>query len=234
MDVALLKLRTGHLRLKTIRKELYYYFGHLLEEEQQEQLLVASFIKKNDRVLEIGANRGRCSCIIAKLLRDPKSQLVVFECNPNVIPELTLRSVLIGGEFTVEPFALSDKLLFLGSNGSDLLHSKGLGIRVYDTYEEGRIPIAVMPYSEFTQKYLTDSHFTTLVIDCEGAFKDIIEQCPNILKGVKTIIIENDCVNLEQYSAYTSFFLAEGFRRILALRGKSESLPFPFHEVYIR
>jgi FkbM family methyltransferase len=201
-----------------------FYFGSLHREERMEQLLCAHFIKPEERVLEFGGNIGRCSCIIASILYKPHEQLVVIECNPNLANKLYFNSIMNRFHFKIEEAALSNRPLFFTE--------KKLNSHTHTKKKKGSIPIKTIKYQDFRKKY---GEFTTLVIDCEGAFFSILSEFPAILNGVSKMIIENDFTCRSHYEKMVSILRAQGFLCILSL-STDFSTPCQdcFHQVYQR
>ncbi len=207
-----------------IQSTLAPSFGPSLQEEQMEQLLCASFIEPEERVLEFGGNIGRCSCVIASILRNPQKQLVVIECNTNLVNKLYFHSLIHGFHFEIEDAALSNKPLFFIENG--------LGSYTHAKKKKGSIPVKTIKYQDFIKKH---GNFTTLVIDCEGAFFPIISEFPAILNGVSKIIIENDFTSRSHYKKMATILRAQGFHCILSIP-VNFTVPCQncFHQVYQR
>ena len=96
--------------LKEIHNKLVFRHGSL-EDEYPEQLLSVKYIKPTDKVLEIGGNVGRNSCIIASLLSDTRN-LVVIESNPADAQKLQENRDANNMHFHIEDSAISDVELY--------------------------------------------------------------------------------------------------------------------------
>lgn len=166
--------------------------GGLMNDEYPEQLMAVKYIKSESKVLEIGANIGRNTLVIASILSD-SSNLTTLECDPESFKILVenIRS----NNFQVKAInaALSKKQLI----------QKGWDTIISDTVPPGfkRVP---------TIDYL-DGTFDTLVLDCEGAFYYILQDFPGILDGIRTIIMENDYWDITHKNYIDSILFQNGF-----------------------
>ncbi len=66
--------------------------------------------------------------------------------------------------------------------------------------------IKTITWNELKQKY--NMNFNTLVVDCEGALYYILKDEPEFLNGFKTIIIENEFIDITHKE-----FMDEEFKR---------------------
>lgn len=175
-------------KLVPIQKNLKINFGSFYE-ELPEQKMAAKYLKGDERVLEIGGNIGRNSLIISSILQERLGgQLVVMECDNNIARQLEENRNINNKQFHIETAALSKRKLI----------QRGWQTMVL---EEGSIvdndwkKVNTITLDELTAKY--NIHFDTLVLDCEGAFYYILMDMPEIIKNIKTIIVENDYKNPE-------------------------------------
>jgi FkbM family methyltransferase len=166
----------GHI--KHIHSQLKIKHGDITG-EYPEQCISARFIKGNEKVLEIGSNIGRNTLIISYLLKD-SSHLVSLECDPESYKKLVENKNINNFHFHAENAALSSRKLI--QKGWDTIPSEIL--------LEGYQPVNTITLPELKSKYPID--FDTLVLDCEGAFYYILMDYPEILNGIKLIIMEND------------------------------------------
>lgn len=182
--------------LELLHSKLRFKHGKLTD-EYPEQIMAVKYIEPDDKVLEIGANFGRNSLIISSLLND-SSNLVSMETLKKVIPILRKHRRMNKFKFHIENTALSnDKLIQKG--WKCFIHNE-------EIIPEGFIPVNIISYQQLKNKYQLD--FNVLVLDCEGAFYFIIKSFPNILKNIKTIIIENDFLE-EEHQEYVENKLKE-------------------------
>ena len=167
-------------RLNNIHKHLKIDFGSL-QDEYPEQLMVAKYLKGDEKVLEIGGNIGRNTLVIAYILNQQNNNdFVTIETNPDDVWKLKHNRDLNGFQFHVESAALSARRLI----------QKGWNTMPSDTLEDGYFFIDTITWGDLLNKY--NIIFDTLILDCEGAFYYILQDAPEILDNMKLIIVEND------------------------------------------
>jgi hypothetical protein len=154
-----------HVKLQEIHSNLK--FTGNLQDEYPEQIMSLIFIEPNDRVLEIGSNIGRNTCVIASLLKD-SSNLTTLETenrNDNNF------------HFKIINAALSKRPLWQ---------------KWWVTMPANESPgndwhrVETIQYKEIYRGY------NVLVADCEGALYYILQDFPELLDTIETIIVEND------------------------------------------
>lgn len=186
MQDAIDKLRIIHARLD---------FRHgSQQDEYPEQVLAAMFIGPGAKVLELGANIGRNSCVIASLL-DNSANLVSVECDTLWAAMLRDNRDRNGLSFAIETAALSRRPLV----------QKGMDTKPGPP-ELGWTPVDVITWPDLRAKHGVD--FDTLVVDCEGALYGILCDEPGFLSCFHTVVVENDYTD----PAHKQFCDAE-FRR---------------------
>jgi FkbM family methyltransferase len=167
-------------RLIGIHKQLKIEFGSL-NEEVPEQLMALRYLTGTEKVLEIGGNIGRNSLLIGYILnKKNNSDFVTMECDPDSSRKLKYNRDINGFKFKIETAALSKRKLI--QRKWDTITS--------DIVLNGYTPVNTITWEELNAKY--NIEFDTLVLDCEGAFYYILMDMPEILKNIKTIIMEND------------------------------------------
>jgi FkbM family methyltransferase len=154
-----------------------------LDEEFPEQMMAMNYLKGDEKVLEIGGNIGRNSCVIRRILNH--SDFVTMECDPVSVQHLIENRDLNQLTFHVENAALSK--LKLIQKGWDTVPS--------DVLLDEHAWVPTITLEELNQKYKIP--FDTLVLDCEGAFYYILLDMPEILDNINLILMEND------YKIYT-------------------------------
>jgi FkbM family methyltransferase len=171
----LLKMKT----LKDIHKKIKLEGGSMIE-EYPEQLMATNYIQPDSKVLEIGANIGRNTLVIASILND-SSDLISLECDPESYSVLLKNIKQNNFQVNAINAALSKKKLVQKN---------------WDTYPleteivpEGFKLVNTIDYESIKK---LNKKFDTLVLDCEGSFYYILRDFPEILNGIKTIIMEND------------------------------------------
>jgi len=183
-ESAIYDVRGGKLResaLLKIHQQLKFSCGSLME-ELTEQIMSIKYIKPTDFVLELGGNIGRNSCVIASILND-SSNLTVLE--PDLFCYMILNRNRNVNKFLFRTInaALSKKPLYL----------TGVGTAQSTSSFETERKINVVDITELSW------NFTTLVADCEGALKQILEDYPNFFDTFRTILLENDYATIEDY-----------------------------------
>lgn len=168
-----------HARLNALHSEMKMNHG-VLTDEYPEQLMVARFLTGNEKVLEIGANVGRNSLCIAKILGDNDRNLVCLESDQHTAFLLMDNRDINNMHFQIEGSALSERRLL--QNGWATIAS--------NEHVDGWTQVNTISLNELRQKY--QINFDTLVLDCEGAFYYILTDMPSILDNITLIIMEND------------------------------------------
>lgn len=192
-----------------------------LNEELPEQRMAVRYLKGNERVLEIGGNIGRNSLIIASVLENSRN-LVTLESDIRVAEQLKENRNLNGLHFHVECSALSKRKLM--QNGWDTMPG--------NTLQPGYSWVNTVTYSNLKKKYMLA--FDTLILDCEGAFYYILMDMPEVLSGVKLIIMENDYKVLEHKHYVDDVLRENNFRRDYVEQGGWGHCFDNFFEVWIR
>lgn len=173
-------------KLNLLHNNLELWFGSF-KDELPEQYMLVSNLKGDEKVLEIGANIGRSSLIIASCLKD-QNNFVSMECDTYTSKQLTINRDWNKMYFKIENSALSEKKICQKGwdtvcldNGDHLL-------------SEGYKEVKTITLKQLNDKYKID--FDTLFLDCEGAFYYILRDTPEILNGINLIIMENDYHNI--------------------------------------
>ena len=188
-------------KLTYLHHKLKISFGSMTD-ELPEQKMATRFINPNARVLEIGGNIGRNSCIIGSLLND-SNNLTVLECNKEYGMQLTHNRNQNNLNFKIEASALSKNPLI--QKGWDTIPLEGNEI------PSGWNLVDIISYETLIEKY---GKFDTLVADCEGAFYYILNDYTDLLSGITTIIMENDYHNIDHKQAVDRQLIQNGFNRV--------------------
>lgn len=218
-------------KLTELHKTLTICHGNI-KDELPEQLMVATYLDENATVLELGANIGRNTCIIATILKDD-TRLVTLESNGDYISQLMDNRNNNGFNFHVVNAALSKvKLIQAGWQSTTVRDLLGANTDP-DYLPQGYFWTNTITFEALQAKF--NLVFDTLVIDCEGAIYQILNDDPGILRNIKTIIIENDFQTMDQYHYVTDMFLANKFELTFsdALNGYMPCAPY-FYQVYTR
>jgi FkbM family methyltransferase len=174
-------------KLSNIHSKLQIKYGYFYE-EYPEQMMAVKFLTGKEKVLEIGANIGRNSLIIASILED-SSNLVSMECDKEISNQLLENRDLNNLQFHIETSALSKRSLI----------QKEWDTVVSETLLDGYKWVNTINLNDLWAKYCIK--FDTLVLDCEGAFYYILYDMPEILENINLIIMENDYhdINHKEY-----------------------------------
>lgn len=192
-------------RLKYIHNNIKINYGSMLD-EYIEQSMVASFLDRNAKVLEIGGNIGRNSIIIASILND-ETNFVVLETNSEDALKLEHNKNLNYFNFHVENAALSYRKLI--QRGWDTYPS--------DVLYDGFFWVNTITFEELTKKY--NIMFDTLVADCEGALYYILKDNESVLDNIHTIIVENDYHDYDKKLFVEETYIKRGFKNVLNISG---------------
>ena len=193
-------------KLSTIHSKLQLKYG-TFKDELPEQKMAVRYLSGNERVLEIGGNIGRNSLIIASIVNN--DTFVTLESDIRISKQLAENRDINKFTFHIENSALSKRKLI----------QKGWETKPSDVLQSGHVWVNTINLDELKSKYKID--FDTLILDCEGAFYYILMDMPEILDGIKLIIMENDYNNiahknyvdsvLKDYNFYNEYKEAGGW-----------------------
>ena len=195
------------IKLRGIHNYISLSFGNL-SEEFPEQLMAAKYILETDTVLEIGANIGRNTCVIASLLNDD-TRFVTLECCQEYVKQLQINRDQNNFNFHIEASALS-KVSLMQKGWDTFLSGDG-------AIPEGYMKVNTIIFSELQEKY--QLKYNVLVADCEGALYQILKDEPDMLKDIETVIIENDFHDLEHKKFVDSKFEENGLHPVYSQAG---------------
>lgn len=165
-------------KLSNIHSNLKLKHGSF-REELPEQKMAVRYLKGHEKVLEIGANIGRNTLVIASILNDD-TNLVSLESDLNISNKLIENKKINNMNFHIEASALSKRKLI----------QKAWNTKPSDKLEPGYKWVSTISLEDLRKKYQIE--FDTLVLDCEGAFYYILMDMPDILNNINLIIMEND------------------------------------------
>lgn len=208
-------------RLQQIHSKLKIAFGRL-QDEYPEQLMATQYVNPDDRVLEIGGNIGRNSCVIASILTDSRN-LTVLESNPKHAVELTYNRDQNGMSFHIIASALSKRRLI--QKGWDT-RPLGDGEAIPAGWQE----IATITWADLTR----DGAFNTLVADCEGALFYIMQDEPEFLRDFRTVVMENDYHDITHKQFVDAELTRNGFAVVYSQAGGWGPCYGRFFEVWQR
>ena len=190
----------GIEKLQKIHSQLKLIHGSLLD-EYPEQLMTATYLPSDAKVLELGGNVGRNSCVIASILEDSRN-LVTVESSPIWADEIRINRNYNNLHFRVETGAISKVPLI----------QKGWITIPSEVNLPGYTRVRTITFSELEKKYQIS--FDTLVADCEGALYYILKDDPNLLKNIKLVIVENDYQDEEQKKFVSDLYKQNGLKLI--------------------
>lgn len=191
---------SSYERLEELHAKFSLIHGNQ-KHELPEQLLVATYLPADAKVLELGADVGRNSCVIATILGDSRN-LVSVESRKEALPCLAMNREHNSFHFHIEPAAISKVPLV----------QKGWITIPSEVDLPGYTRVDTITYGELRLKYGID--FDTLVADCEGALFYILRDEPSFLEGIRLIFIENDFQCAEHCTFVIDSFREKGFELI--------------------
>jgi FkbM family methyltransferase len=177
------------------------FAGGSLTDELPEQTMVVRFLDPAAKVLELGANIGRNTLMIAAVLAD-QHNLVSLECDPVSVEMLRNNRFANRFTFHIEPSALSYRKLI----------QKGWQTVPSEAVPPGYVRVQTITFEELQSKYGIE--FDTLVADCEGALYWILRDNEALLKNIHTVIVEADYASVEHKMAVEAIFHVHGLERI--------------------
>jgi FkbM family methyltransferase len=143
----------------------------ICDQDKQLSMMILRYLRGNEKVLMIGGD----SSIFAKT---GNTDCVVLESDPSTAQQLRDNPIV---SFSVENAALSKRKMV--QKNKDTFPSNVLPSEDYSW-------VHTLTLQELYSKY--PLRFDTLVLDCRGAFYHILQEMPEILEHVHTIIVEND------------------------------------------
>ena len=194
------KIDSSIRSLDAIHQSLRLQHGSF-QEEYPEQCMSVKYIQPHNCVLEIGANIGRNTLVIASLLSD-SSNLVTLETDPGIANQLLDNKVGNKMSFHIENAAISARKLI----------QKGWETIPSDVLLPGYMEVKTVSFDYIQQKY--NKVFDTIVADCEGALYYIFQDFPGMLSNIHTIIMENDYHDLSHKVKVDEILVANGFQRV--------------------
>ncbi len=187
-------------KIQMIHSKLELIHGSLTE-EYPEQLMTTMYLSSDAKVLELGGNVGRNSCVIASILQDSRNLVTIESCK-EYAKDLQENRDHNGLNFHIEASAVSKVPLI----------QEGWTTIVSEVDLPGYVRVNTITFDEVQSKY--GIIFDTIVADCEGAFYYILRDDPEILRNIKLIIVENDYVNDEHFKFTADLFTKYGFELV--------------------
>lgn len=209
-----------HNKLYNIHQKIKFIHGSL-NEELPLQLIIIEHINPNDKVLELGGNYGRTSCIINYLLNN-KINHVVIEPQNDIIPFLTENKNINNFNFKIEDRAISNTELYINNNITKPINE----INDYINWR----PVKFITWNNFKNKY--NINFNVLVVDCKDTLYYILKDNIKILYNIDKIIIKNDFSNIKYKEFIDNLFKLNNFIKIYNESGKYGPCSKFFYEVW--
>jgi FkbM family methyltransferase len=204
-------------KLDLIHSKLKFNHGSLNDELQEQQMAVR-FLRGDEKVLEIGANTGRNSLVIASIVNN--DNFVTLECDTGIARQVEENRNMNNFTFKIENSALSKRKLI----------QRGWFTKPSDILEEGWQWVNTITFDELKLKYPID--FDTLILDCEGAFSYILMDMPEILDNINLVIMENDYINISHKNYVDDMLVENNFKRVYAESGGWGCCYKNFYEVW--
>jgi hypothetical protein len=173
------------------------------ELEVEEQKIASKYIRKNDKVLELGARYGTVSAIILDKISDPKD-CVIVDPDTNITQALT---------HNLNNCGYGDAQIFVGTVGSNKkrIHSdEGYGTYT-ESCEDVECNLENVTYDNLQRKY--DITFNTIVADCEGCLPELIDHIED-MDPIKKIIFETDRPDDVDYNKVYTKLNGRGFKNV--------------------
>lgn len=164
--------------------------------ERSEQLDAYMFVPKDATVLELGARWGTVSCMINRMLKDPRKHLAV-EPDATVIPALIDNKKRAKAQFIIWNGAVSKKPLRMDRSEYDA--------QTIPAKDGGNVKVASL--SQLQQKY--KMKFDVLVADCEGCLCSFFKENDPI--QFRMIMFEKDYPQSCDYKKIDRMLAQKGF-----------------------
>lgn len=213
-------VNNAETRLQKIHSQLKLLHGNLME-EYPEQLMTAMYLPRQAKVLELGGNVGRNSCVIASILKNSQNLVTVEPCAEyaNLLKE---NRDVNGLQFHIEVSAVS-KIPLVQSGWITIPSEVDL---------PGFSRVNTISFDELQKKYRI--RFDTLVVDCEGALYYMLKDDPDMLRNIKLIIIENDFTDTQNMVFVHDLFKQYGLQLVYNQEGGWGPCYHHFYQVWKR
>jgi len=210
------------LKLKSMQESLNLDFGSFYENLSM-QLMIMKYLNGTEKVLEIGGNIGRCSLIIASIMNArSNNKFVSIETNPIYAEQLIHNRNQNKLKFKIEIYALS-------SNNIIQLDDKTIKS---DVVLDGFFQVPIITWNKFIEKH--GIKFDTLVIDCNEAFYDILNDFDKMLNDIKMIIMKNEYYDTLKKLAIEKKFINSDFVLEYSESGGDCPCYYSYYEVWKR
>ncbi len=155
-----------------------FVFG---EYEAAERKLIRQYLRPDDRVIELGGCIGVLSCLVNSRLKR-RTQHLVVEANPELIPLLARHRELNNASFEIEECAVSTEREVPFAIHRLMTHSG-----IYSDRDCRQISVRGRSFAD-----LHDSHgpFNVLLMDVEGSELEVLRSSSDLLSEYRLVIIE--------------------------------------------
>lgn len=217
-------LNTETMLVNDIYNKITINFGTMIK-ERKFHVICFHYLVGNEKILEIGGNIGRTSLLIAYILNNYNSNnvsnLVTMECNLNTANKLEENRNNNNFNFHIEKSALSNKKLIQKGANETIIS---------DEIRQGYDFVNIISYEQLKNKYTIN--FDTLIIDCDGGFYNILQDIPEILNGIKLIIMKNDYDVLDKKKYINDVLMKHNFTNVYTQGGGWGACCNNFYEVW--
>lgn len=211
--------------VKAIHKKYPVFTPDEWNDEMVEQILAVEYLTNAKNVLELGACIGRNTVVIAETIKNNKGKLVSIEPNNDNFIRLSSAIKQTGlKNINIDERAICKYNLAYKGWDSKVIND-------VSKIETGWHLAKTITYYDLLSIYNIE-YFDTLVIDCEGAFYNILKDFPNIINGVKTIIIENDFLKKNEAEYVHHIFKDNNFINIHSCNLNWPNSPFPCEKYF--
>lgn len=207
-------------KLVQIHRSLQFTGGHI-HDELPEQVLSVRYIRPSATILELGSNIGRNTLVLSRLVNDD-TRIVTLETDP-----LTCQTLLKNKEMNHMGFHIVNAALSYRK-----LVQRNWETIPCDSVPQGYFPVTTVTFEEIQETY--NLRFDTLVADCEGALYFILQDRPQILDNIETIILENDYKVLSHKEFVCNVLKEKGLTRVYCKEGGWAPCYREFYEVWER
>lgn len=188
------------------------FTGGDITHEWGEQVMAVEFLDPEARVLELGSNIGRNTLMISCVLSDARN-LVTVECNPFFVELLRNNRFANRLDFHIEQAAVSRRKLMQSTDNARF----GSAAEAWEAIPSEELApgyewIEAITFDELEAKHRI--RFDTLVADCEGALYYILEDDPDLLTNITTVILESDFAAAEHKKSVELRLVEYGLERV--------------------
>ena len=176
---------------------------HSTSHEGHEQLVATWCLSASDCVLEIGGGIGAASTMIQKIISDKKGHVVV-EPQPKMCETLERNKTLQGSGFFVAKGALAKGNVYAAKkaalDGPDTMTQRQWMFHKTSRKQTASTSLVKSWDLKTLREKVAPRKFTAVVVDCEGAFPDVVDDFPDIFEGIRVVYLERDGESGTDYS----------------------------------